>query len=650
VELIDAPGRVFPVEIRYHPLPERGPLGRETSAALERLLPGGTGDTLVFLPGKREIEDARLGLRGGPLGGRCGVYPLHGSLPLSRQREIIAPGPSSGPRRIILSTNLAETSLTIPGVTLVVDSGYVRLERYYLPADMNRLSLEPHSLQSAEQRAGRAGRLGPGRCVRLWKEGQARSAETESEIRRVDLAGLVLECLLWGARERPDLPWLEPPPEGAWNRALEQLRDLGALEGEGTVTPRGRELALLGIEPRLGVLCLAGRDRGLPVLACAAAALLSEGDPSGIRGDADFRRRLERLRKRPEEPWTGRVMKNAGELLARLGGRALPSRGPGEWSSGEEENLGELLAAAFPGRVALLQGSGKYRFPSGREAAAEGLSGVEWIVAAEVDAGERSGFIRLAAPLPAEKALEILEKRSLTERRIEWEGLVPRLVLTRAAGRLTLSREQGIPRRDEVVRDLPRLLGEGGIGLLPWDEEGGRARRFLDRVRFFRARRPGGAEGGKAPPDWTDEALAGEAAEWLGPFIWEGRERAKGPVIRGGELLGALEARLGWEAKRELDALAPEYFILPNGKKRPVDYSGGEPSVRVRLQDCFGIREVVRILSVPLVFHLLSPAERPIQVTGDLPGFWAGSYRELRKEMRGRYPKHRWPENPLEQE
>jgi ATP-dependent helicase HrpB len=336
-------------------------------------------------------------------------------------------------------------------------------------------------------------------------------------------------------------------------------------------------------------------------------------------------------------------MKNAGELLARLGGR--PLRRIGEWTSGEEENIGELLGAAFPDRVALLQTSGKYRFASGREAAAEGLSGREWIAAAEVDAGERSGFIRLAAPLPTEKALEILEKRSLTEKRIEWEGLVPRLVLTRAAGRLVFSREQRLPSREELIPSLPRRLEEGGIGLLPWEEEGGKPRRFLDRLRFFCARRPGGA--GTAPLSWTGEALAGEAAEWLGPFIREGWERDRGLLIRGGELLGALEARLGREAKRELDALAPEYLILPNGKKRPVDYSGGEPALRVRLQDAFGITEIVRILSVPLVFHLLSPADRPIQVTGDLPGFWAGSYREVRKELRGRYPKHRWPENPL---
>jgi ATP-dependent helicase HrpB len=343
-------------------------------------------------------------------------------------------------------------------------------------------------------------------------------------------------------------------------------------------------------------------------------------------------------------------MKNAGELLARLGGekRPLPSRRIGEWTPGDEADIGELLGAAFPDRVALLQASGIYRFVSGREAAAEGLSGQEWIAAAEVDAGERSGFIRLAAPLPAEKALEILEKRSLTEKRIEWEGLVPRQVLTKAAGRLVFSCERGIPPREEIIPSLPRRLMEGGIGLLPWEEEGGKPRRFLERVRFFRSRRM--EEAGTAPLSWTGEALAGEAAEWLGPFIWEGRDRDKGPLVRGRELLGALEARLGWEAKRELDALAPEYLILPNGKKRPIDYSGGEPAVRVRLQDAFGIAEIVRILSVPLVFHLLSPADRPIQVTGDLPGFWAGSYREVRKEMRGRYPKHRWPENPLEQE
>jgi ATP-dependent helicase HrpB len=265
-----------------------------------------------------------------------------------------------------------------------------------------------------------------------------------------------------------------------------------------------------------------------------------------------------------------------------------------------------------------------------------------------VDAGERSGHIRLAAPLSPETALALLEPLSVVETRLEWQGLVPRLWIAKTAGRLTVSGEKRLPRRDEIIPALPRLLAEQGIAVLPWEADDAKARRFLERVRFFAAHRAAGT--GASPPLWTDEALIAGAAEWLGPFVWEGRESGKGPVIDTGGLRNALEARLGWETRRELDALAPEYFSLPKGRKKPIDYAGAEPAVKVRLQDAFGIPGVPRVLSVPIVFHLLSPANRPIQITKDLPGFWAGSYAEVRKEMRGRYPKHFWPENPMETE
>jgi ATP-dependent helicase HrpB len=377
------------------------------------------------------------------------------------------------------------------------------------------------------------------------------------------------------------------------------------------------------------------------------AALLSGRDGSGIRGDADFRLRLELIRRDSrsageDRGWIRGVRETAGDLLKRLG---LGNRAP-RCSAGEEAGVGELLAPAFPGRICRQQGSSPvYRFTSGREARIEGpLGREEWLCAAEVDAGERSGFIRLAAPVSPETALEILERQSRTEKQIDWKGLVPRIRVTKTAGRLVLSEEKRLPRQEEIVPELPRLLAEQGIAVLPWEEDEGRPRSFLERVRFFSARKAA------SPLSWTDEALIAGAAEWLGPFIWAGKDRPQGPLTDGRGLRDALEARLGWEAKRELDRLVPEYFPLPKGRKKPVDYAGTEPAVKIRLQDAFGIPGVPHILSVPIVFHLLSPAGRPIQITNDLPGFWAGSYAEVRKEMRGRYPKHFWPENPLEPE
>ncbi|GHV88675.1 ATP-dependent helicase HrpB [Spirochaetia bacterium] len=667
VSVIDCPGRVFPVDIGYRPLPEKAPLGREAASAAAAILSAekGEGDTLVFLPGKREIEDARQVLAGMVHGGgensavsvsadstaSFEILVLHGGLPLEKQREIIAPRvppDRKKRRRVILSTNVAETALTIPGITLVLDSGFVRLERYHLPTGMNRLTLEPVSRHSADQRAGRAGRLGPGRCVRLWSEAEPRQAETEAEIRRIDLSGLVLECLLWGASERTELPWLELPPEAAWERALGLLKDLGAIDANRKVTEKGRTMTRLGLEPRLAALCIAGKEAGRSAIACAAAAILSErappAKPAGGSagnfavntgyGDGDFGSRLSVIRNNPHQSRTRSITETATELLRRLNGETVSLF----WNACDEADIGELLASAFPDRIAALQESGKYRFVSGREARIEGsLERAEWIVAAEVDAGERLALIRLAAPISKERALTLLEPATVTETAVEWKGLLPRTVVTRRCGRLFLSEERRVSLREEAAADMSRLLREQGIDLLPWDDDKAAPRHLLERIRFF------ADHSTPAPSTWTGEALIDCAAEWLAPFVWNGNAQGSGPVITASGLVQALEARLGRERFR-LSAEVPGSFTLPNGKTRPLDYSSGVPVLRVRLQDAFGIAESPRILGCPVVFHLLSPADRPIQITSDLAGFWAGSYAEVRREMRGRYPRHHWPE------
>jgi ATP-dependent helicase HrpB len=650
--VIECPGRNFPVEKTFLSLPHKAPPEREWAAALCGILrneaaDSSLGDILVFLPGRREIEICAETVRENALDRTFEINILHGSLPLAEQKKIIMPraGHAAARRRVILSTNVAETGLTIPGVTLVVDSGFVRVQRFHIPSGMNRLSLEPSGGNSAEQRAGRAGRLGPGRCIRLWAEQDCRPRETAHEITRIDISAAVLECLLWGAKDPDALPWLESPPHAAWERALEMLRLFGAIDENRLVTETGRQMTRPGLEPRLARLCIAGlaAGGGMGPLACTAAAALSGRDGSGIPpDDADFCHRLSVIRNGNGGIWAQRVLQNAADILVRLGASAALA-----WSAADEAAIGATLAAAFPDRIIKRQGGvrqnaeGIFRFAQGREVRVRNpLAAAEWLCALEVDAGERTGFVHLAVAVPEDAALTALKRQAVTVQSVEWKGLIPRLHLTVAAGRMILSEEQRPCRRDEIIPALSLLLKERGIAALPWEEDHQAARRFLERIRFWNCRKH------TPPGDWTDRTLIDGAADWLGPFVWNGAESGKAPVIDSAALVHALEYRLGQEAQREIERVVPACFQLPSGRNRPIDYSSGEPVVRLRLQDAFGIAGRQAILSAPVVFQLLSPADRPIQITRDLDGFWAGSYADVRREMRGRYPKHNWPENP----
>lgn len=645
VPVFDIPGRIFPVDTSYLPLPEKEHHAKETADILAGILrESREGDTLVFLPGRREIAGTEERLLAKGLAGNFEILQLHGSLPLARQREIIVPkqgGAGIKKRRIILSTNIAESALTIPGITLVVDSGLVRLERFHVPTAMNRLSLEEASLVSAEQRTGRAGRLGPGRCIRLWDPLSPRPETTDPEIRRIDLSGLALECLLWGIRSRDDLPWLEAPPLPSWERALELIRELGAADNSLNPTAAGREIAGLGLEPRLGILCIAGMKRGVPGLACAAAAILSDRDGSMITGDGDIRSRLAMIRNNTASgSWINRVTDIKNDLLRRL---RLSSGSESTWDIEEENDIGELLASAFPDRIAGRQESNLFRFASGREARIEGhLENTDWLIAAEIDAGSRSAFIRLGAPVSKETALKILETKSVTEMRVEWKGLVPYTVINRRAGRLLLREERRISSGQEAAHDLPRHVSDEGFGILPWKEGNNAARRLLERIRFYASNTGTGDV-------WLDEALVSNAEDWLIPFIEDPKSKEGNTVqvINSVSLMNALRSRFGWDKSEILERDVPEIFTTPKGRKKIIDYGSGSPVIRIRLQECFGISAHPHILNVPVIMHLLSPADRPIQITSDIIGFWSGSYIEVRKEMKGRYPKHNWPENPL---
>ncbi len=648
------PGTLYPVRTEYRP-PGTGSERWEErfSDGVAALFQETDGDLLAFLPGAGEIR--RVGARiAGELG--VDVLPLHGTLGLEEQRRVISPPAVAGPgrRRIILATSIAETSLTVPGVRTVADSGWARLSRFHPATGLDRLVTERVTMAAAEQRRGRAGRLGPGLCVRFWSETERLQDRPEPEIRTADLAGLVLECVLWGVRSPDRFAWIDPPTPGSWTQAWETLRMLGLVNAEGP-TPLGRIVAGLGLSPRLGVLVSAGAARGQGPLAAACAAILEERDGSQIARDPDFRLRLELIRSGGggSEAWRRAIDAERGRILRRL---APVSGAASGWTADQEAAVGGLLSPAFPDRLARAEPDGSYRLVTGRTAHFPGMgpvagghgsggrgSGVRapsraaarWIVVLDADPGETAGRIRLAAPVDEGAAEEVLSHSAEETREIRWEGLVPKGVMVRRAGRLVLTERPKRPAPAETARSFTRLLVERGTAVLPWNAG---SRRLLERARFFVRAHPD-----RGPGDLSEKWLVEHAEEWLVPSL----KLSGGQVLAPGALFAALRAVAG---TRGLDAEVPETIRLPTGRACPVEYESGEPAVEARIQEVFGLSESPRICGVAVTFRLLSPARRPLQITRDLASFWRSAYPDVRKEMRGRYPKHYWPENPLEAE
>ena len=659
---LHCPGSVHPVETRHWALGQEGRWEEGFADGTARLFGETEGDLLAFLPGAGEIR--RVGARlGGLLAGQAEVLALHGTMRLEEQQRVIGHSTEGAggradpaPRRVILSTSLAETSLTVPGIRTVADAGWARLTRFHPATGLDRLVTERVSASSADQRRGRAGRLGPGLCVRFWAESERLPPRPDPEILRSDLSGLVLECALWGARKSADLQWLDPPPASSWNQAWEILRMLDLLE-DGGPTDLGRSVARLGLAPRLGVLVIRGADRNMRVLAAACAAILEERDGSEAGRDPDFRVRLEMIRtgRGGADSWRRAVGLEMERILRRASGAAGSDSG---WTEEQEDRVGNLLGYAFPDRIARREPDGSYRLVTGRVArfpgsgsgpagqnrrnaaaqvAVSSRAAAHWITAPDADAGETSGIIRLAAPMDQEEVDRILALAAEESLEIRWEGLVPKGVLVRRAGRLSLSERPARPTAEEISASFRAHLQRQGIGILPWNA---RARSLLARMRFYARRRPERGLG-----DLSDQGLAARPGEWLEPYL----KLTGGQAITAGTLAAALEAMLGAD-RGHFEAEVPESLTLPTGGRRAIDYEGTEPAVEARIQEVFGLAESPRVCGVPLAFRLLSPARRPLQITSDLASFWAVTYAEVRKEMRGRYPKHYWPENPLNAE
>ncbi|MFP4569430.1 ATP-dependent helicase HrpB [Rhodosalinus sp.] len=638
--LMDAPviraeGRSFPVETRWldRPLPAGTRFEPALADLVARSVEETEGGVLVFLPGEAEIRRLAA-LLDGRLPADCAIRPLYGALPLSAQRAAIRPARHG--RKVVLSTSVAETSLTIEDVRVVVDGGRARRARFDPGSGMTRLLTERVTRAEAMQRAGRAGRVAPGRCYRLWSKGEegALAAYPPAEIEVADLAGLALELALWGAAPEA-LPFPTPPPPAAYEEAVALLTLLGALDARGRITPHGRRLAALPLHPRLGHMLTLGGSRAAPL-----AALLADRDPLPRAAPVDLALRLEALhnphsfaRSRPWTPNRGAVDRIRAEA-ARLA-KIVPKDEDGS----EAPTLGGMAALAYPDRIALRRKGDAPRFLlSGGKGARlpedDPLAGQRLIVATDLDGDPREARIRQAAPI-AESEL-----RALFADRITWVDLChwsrrERRVVARQQERLG-----AIALDDRIWHDAPQetvaramLDGVRKLGL-PLSAA---ARRLQARVAAGRA-------AGHDLPDLSEEALLARPEEWLLPFL---------PGVRTAEawqsfdLLPALRAALGWEAEQTLDRVVPATFRTPLGREVPIDYAGAVPQIEVRLQEMFGQATHPEVAGSPLGITLLSPAGRPLQTTADLPGFWASSYAEVRKEMRGRYPKHPWPEDPL---
>jgi ATP-dependent helicase HrpB len=628
--LIESAGRMFPVETRYLDRESAGRLEDVTAGAVRAALKEQGGSALVFLPGVGEIRRVQERLQG--VGADIDIAPLYGDLSLADQDRAIGPSPP-GRRKVVLSTSIAETSLTIEGVRIVIDSGQMRLPRFSPRSGMTRLETVKVSQASADQRRGRAGRLEPGVCYRLWTEEAQRGLVpfTAPEILDADLAPLALELAAWGVGDAATLPWLTPPPAAALATARALLLDLGAIDGTGAITPHGRAMSRIGQHPRVAHLVLKGREMGHGKVAALLAAILGERDflrlPAGQR-DVDLRHRVDLA-------LSGKAPRPLLEVARRL------TKG----NDSDSSATGALLALAYPDRIGRRRAgtSGRYLLSGGQGAAlpeGDPMGNEEFVVVADLDGTAQSARIFLAAPLTVGEIEELYEGRIVDEDVLSWsarEGVV----LARRRRRLgaLLLEDKPLSKPDPEALKAAMLEGvrQMGLGALPWN---GDLQAWRQRIGFMRAI-------DDSWPDLSDTALLARLDEWLGPFL-DGATRRE--HLQRIDLDAALRTLVPWEQARKLDGLVPTHIEVPSGSRIPVDYANPtEPTLSVRLQEMFGLTETPRIAGgkVPVTIHLLSPARRPVQVTRDLASFWKNGYRDVKSELKGRYPRHYWPDDPL---
>jgi len=685
---LDAPrlssaGRSFPVDVGHFPARRDETLEAQTRRAIEHALAQHPGDVLVFLPGQREIAavEAALGrhsreggnpvtsalqnfaatqaksldsrLRGNDglktnasqaeAGNAVVVLPLHGELAVEKQSEALQPDPQ-GRRRVVLATNVAESSVTLPGVRAVIDSGLAREPRYDPNSGFSRLDVVAISQASADQRAGRAGRVADGWAYRLWPQSQRLEPQRRPEIAQVELTALALELAAWGSDA---LRFVDAPPPGALAAARDLLQRLGALDNKQAITPLGRRMLVLGTQPRLAAMLLSPRDDRERALACDLAALIEARDPLRSRSDAlaERWRALSAFR-------SGRV---AGD--ASRGALAAIDAAAKQWrrrlridvrpvDDAPAHLLGDLLLHAFPDRIARQHANDprRYQLANGRMARLfddSALYGEPWIVASELRFEAKDALIMRGAPLDETRLRRDFPERFVDGDTVRWDSDRRALIALRESrydGIVLSSRPAGRPDLAQAAQALTDAVRELGLEVLPWSEA---LLQWRERVRSLRGWMPG-----LGLPDLSDAALLDALDDWLRP-AFAGKTRLD--ALTADELSAALKSRSDWNLRQQIDRLAPTRIGVPSGMERGIEYRHGEPPVlAVKLQELFGLADTPRIADgrVPLTLHLLSPAGRPLQVTQDLKGFWERTYPEVKKEMKGRYPKHPWPDDP----
>ena len=641
VPVITSEGRAFPVDVYYRPLPRNARLPDQVVAVIHEALHEQTGSLLVFLPGAGEIRRVAQQLAG-QLPANIHLAPLYGNLKSEEQDRAIAPAPE-GQRKIVLATAIAETSLTIEGIRVVIDAGQQRRAVFDPNSGMTRLVTGRVSKASAEQRKGRAGRIEPGVCYRLWSESEqfGLADYTPPEIQEADLAPLVLELAQWGARSLDQVAWIDAPPLAHWQQAQALLQWLDLLDDDGAITHHGKAARELGLHPRLAHMVLKGRALGLGRLAAELAALLEERDLLGPGAGADLHERIRVLRggtqPRGLDPARLKAIRQAVRRLDRESDdQELPT----------ETDVGRVLAQAYPDRIARRRKGSqpRYQLSNGKGAVLrdeDPLAREEWLVAADLDGRAREATIYLAAAvnladLEVDLAAHIEEREEAV-----WDDkrgtVVARKV--RRLGALVLA-EKPLANIDPALiqQGLLDAIRRKGLASLPWTDA---ARQWQARVQLL-AR--------EFPDDWpqvTDGALLDGLESWLAPFLAGMQRWADLAKL---DLVQALNTLLDYPQQQKLDELAPKALTIPTGQKVTLDYTADNgPVLSAKLQALFGWTDTPRVAGgrVPVVMHLLSPAQRPLAVTADLASFWANAYPEVRKDMRGRYPKHPWPEDPF---
>ncbi len=655
--VISSLGKAYPVEERYcGDNPDKNITARMTDV-VQRALGETEGDILVFLPGAGEIRavsDALAEALPDRTMGDISLHPLYGDLPFEEQERAILP---SAARKIVLATNIAETSLTIHGVRVVIDSGLTRRREYDPGTGMNRLITVTVSQAAARQRQGRAGRQYPGVCYRLYSAHTFQSLIpfAPPEIAISDLSSLVLDLAAWGVKDPGSLSWLDPPPNAAWRAAQELLKELGALDTKGSITPVGVSMARLPLHPRLGRLLLKAAELHCPSLGADLAALLSERDIIRHRsasaqpaGGFDLSDRLGLLRqwrldKRPSgkaDPWALRAVDTTSQQLRRLMGKTREAAG-----DAASRMIPRLLLVAFPDRIAKRRedDGSRYVLRQGRGVRLSAkilAAGSPYIIAPVVDKGEKAeGTVHMAEPLTEELIREALGEQIETRRRVVWDKLEGRIVATleERVGTIILSARPVKPQEEEVVLLLCEAIRSKAVKITFSRE----ARTFQARVRLMKETFPE-----EDWPDLSEETLIAAPQDWLLPWLSGVRSEAQLAALSIGP---ALTGKLTWEQRRLLAERAPVTIAVPSGSNIAIDYASGEiPVLAVKLQEMFGLADTPAIASgrVKLLLQLLSPARRPVQITRDLSQFWNTVYPQVKKELKGRYPKHPWPDDP----